>query len=888
MKRCQVSASMEHQIKIGHENMPLANEKYNDDSSKGSQAINELSIDEMREVIDHELTQQESKNSSTVKLIGLNLKTIPPEDIKLLANAERLSLRKNNITYLPENFSELKNLRYLDLHSNGLREIPVELLNCQKLEILDISSNKISQLPEEFPSVFSTRLKVISLKNNRLTSIWKLSPILQLNHIKVLEIEGNPIPKEELDQVLSYVPNQQNLPKDEYWAIAIPRFLNNHPKMKVQSLESKLSRAAKRMGFVNTIPVTDEQLNDSSISSAAISEHINNVTIAKENFTDTNMNTPNVLSSNDLYNHTKYNDYFKRLSILPEEVNQEQHKVSHTDLVVACRKLLFSFTECQQAIRKITSLCKEKSIAVNVVSLLYSVRSHIDNLVEILEQSDNQEISNDQPLITLCMTIISIFKQIIALLQKNFKAFFEEDDLCFIRMFFMSLVCSYTEMYNAWSFITPQETLLLHKKSASNNSNKIQPESDGHPAIIRSKSEANSRTDHVGLSRKPTLTNVSKPDIAGVQLSNEEKTRYHDAVSDQESSVEHNESGIPKVARSRSNTIQGRGTGSLLNVNGSKSNIITSPNGVSQLRTQGQLPTHAVATTNITQEQGSSDKHKMNISNLAKTADNRGGNFKNPPDEKQINNELQNGNVSLTAPKLKQVQQPPLTEKGGISTPTGTDVDIDQQLHETLGTVVKMVTMVYNQLTSEISKVALASSTGHQVLTDTLATKIKDLTDTCRQLLQLSQVLGERLRLLTGDGITAEKYSTTSEKLKTWESINAFLKAIISILANAKTLMADLPSLNEVRPQLASLAKITKDVTVILDLSSYKAVSVAAANQEALQHSNNNSETKSGDSKSPVNESAISGDHSHTDIANVPLFTPQAASAYMRDPFDQQ
>ncbi len=129
--------------------MPLANEKYNDDSSKGSQAMNELSIDEMREVIDHELTQQESKNSSTVKLIGLNLKTIPPEDIKLLANAERLSLRKNNITYLPENFSELKNLRYLDLHSNGLREIPVELLNCQKLEILDISSNKIYHLPQK-------------------------------------------------------------------------------------------------------------------------------------------------------------------------------------------------------------------------------------------------------------------------------------------------------------------------------------------------------------------------------------------------------------------------------------------------------------------------------------------------------------------------------------------------------------------------------------------------------------------------------------------------------------------------------------------------------------------------------------------------------------------
>ncbi|SCU83313.1 LANO_0B08878g1_1 [Lachancea nothofagi CBS 11611] len=67
--------------------------------------------------------------------------------------------------------------------------------------------------------------------------------------------------------------------------------------------------------------------------------------------------------------------------MLPEETTSQ--RVTHDELLIACRKLLFSLTECQQSIRKITSFCEDKAVADNSVSLPYSVRSHIDNLVEL-------------------------------------------------------------------------------------------------------------------------------------------------------------------------------------------------------------------------------------------------------------------------------------------------------------------------------------------------------------------------------------------------------------------------------------------------------------------------------------------------------------------------
>ena len=199
-----------------------------------------------------ELATQEKSSSSgtTLKLIALNIKSISDEDVGYIQNVERLSLRKNHLTSLPASFKRLSRLQYLDLHNNNFKEIPYILTQCPQLEILDLSSNEIEALPDEISSFWQDNIRVLSLKDNNVTSIRNLKSITKLNKLSILDLEDNKIPKEELDQVQSYTPFHTGIPKEEYWAIAISRYLKDHPNLPTP--EPKISRAAKRMGFINT------------------------------------------------------------------------------------------------------------------------------------------------------------------------------------------------------------------------------------------------------------------------------------------------------------------------------------------------------------------------------------------------------------------------------------------------------------------------------------------------------------------------------------------------------------------------------------------------------------------------------------------------------------
>lgn len=90
--------------------------------------------------------------------------------------------------------------------------------------------------------------------------------------------------------------------------------------------------------------------------------------------------------------------------------------------------------------------------------------------------------------------------------------------------------------------------------------------------------------------------------------------------------------------------------------------------------------------------------------------------------------------------------------------------------------------------------------------------------------------------------------------------------------------MKDLPILNEVRPNLASLAKITKDVTVILDLSSYRSISQAAQQQSQ--------ETATVKQQSHPQASGLL-EESHNPILVTPLSTPSLVTVHASNPFDQ-
>lgn len=714
-------------------------------------------------LISNELSQ---KDSPTIKLIDLNITNLPDEAIELLHSVERLSLQKNSLESLPVSFGKLTKLRYLDLNGNNLQEIPSVLLQCSSLEILDLASNSITQLPQEYSSIWCENLKVLSIKNNKISSLKDLYPIIsQLKNLKILEIEGNNIPIDELESVEKLVPRSLHSP-EEYWCIALQQYFDHTPTL--DQRQQKKVRASKRMGFISTPGNISQSSEDDR-------HHL--------------INSPQ--QDLELCNHSKYNDYFKRLSVLPEEgISTSEKRVGHEDILTGSRKLLFTFTECQQNIRKMSSLCSDKTVAVNIISLLYTVRSHIDNLVEVLDQSENNNQVRDNLLVKLCVAIIAVFKEITMLLRKNFKSIFEGNDICFIRMFYVTLLCSYTEMYNAWCLIAPENAELSKKKK-------------------------------LGYS--------------------------------QSSNSSHHFKHIP--TRQRSNTVH-RITS---NVSTNTQQSILQP--PQQFVTLTQQSAQSSGSSNLVQAviSGSPPQSSLDLKpNVTEIS----------PSGIQTDSSHSPKGKSLQYPSPSSVHVNPNiacslhTPSESIPPSNGcVDNNIDKQLYHILNTVIGMANVIYSQLTQVITRSAIAGKT-------------KDLMDTCLQSMELSKTLKSRLSLITSS--ESETYQTTQEKFKTWEDINAFLKSIISILANTKTIMKDFPVLNEVRPNLASLAKITKDVTVILDLSTYKGASTSTSSTQhvSIQQSSINSQDTADYSNFPSN-------------LITPLSTPSLMANYGINPFDQ-
>lgn len=761
------------------------------------------------------------KDNTAVSLADLGLSSITDDAVELLQLVENLSLHQNNLTQLPGSFKKLTNLRTIDLSDNRFNDIPPSLMQCLRLEKINLSNNNIWQLPQEFPETWCDNLVTLSLRNNNLTSIKTLFPIIsQLKNLRVLELDGNNFPNDVIEKVLQGFTSSK-CSAEEYWVIALRKFFSDNtvsqtPAVTTLDPQQKIARAAKRMGFIGNSHDSEDNEN--------------------------NLTSPQ--SDLDLYSHSKFNEYFKRLSVLPEEPNlqeveeetdeqnykellqthHEKKRKSMENVVLACRKLLFTFTECQQNIRKITSLCSEKTISVNVVSQLYSLKSHIDNLVEVLEQFENNSQQNDPSitqsqflhhdvLIRLCLTILSIFKKIFVQLRKNFTAFFGNNDVFFLRVFYMNILCSYTEIFNAWKLLVLDNQEMMKKKKLARTHSVHSMNMAQYQKYLNSRQKSSS-----AINRSSSLSGVSS----------------------QQSAINVNAPGI---------------NGPYANQNGQQ---VTPPINPTSFTT---TPISEVSTTPPILDSSPKPPRSLNYSEQS------------------------------TASTVTQGAAP--TDTSNIPSQALADKDIDLQLYHTLNTVIDMVNVVYSQLTQAITKSAIASTTSDQLsITPTVAAKTKELTDTCFQSMELSKVLKKRLNVISNSDI--DTYLVTKEKLKTWEDINAFLKSIIAILANTKEIMSDLPTLNDVRPNLASLAKITKDVTVILDLSSYKSASitnqqsssnpsyVGASSVDAPSQQQNHT-TNQG---SPAGQHGDTTDHTASNIIT-PLSTPSLVTSHNVNPFDQ-
>lgn len=160
--------------------------------------------------------------------------------------------------------------------------------------------------------------------------------------------------------------------------------------------------------------------------------------------------------------------------------------------------------------------------------------------------------------------------------------------------------------------------------------------------------------------------------------------------------------------------------------------------------------------------------------------------------------------------------------------------EIDEKLYQCIDLATLNAKTVFSELTMAISKSAIASANTNNAQTINLvvSNKFKELTNVC----MTSMYITKRLALKS---LTIRSNQSPQVRKLFWDDINLFLKAIIQTFSSVKAIMKDAPILNEVRQSMATLTKTTKDLTILLEASSYKSMSDSLISATQLQTSSN-------------------------------------------------
>lgn len=197
-------------------------------------------------------------------------------------------------------------------------------------------------------------------------------------------------------------------------------------------------------------------------------------------------------------------------------------------------------------------------------------------------------------------------------------------------------------------------------------------------------------------------------------------------------------------------------------------------------------------------------------------------------------NELQNA-YALIAPSSKVAPVDNKPKQLTINTNLANELDeVDGQLYNSIEHATTNAQTVFSELTKAMSKSAIASAQNPngQAFNSALTSKVKDLTNVCVASMDVTKRVKTKL-------ITIRNNPSQTTKKLFWDDISLFLKMIIQTFSSVKGIMKDMPILNDIRRSMATLTKATKDVTVLLEASSYKLMSQesgAPTTQPALQH----------------------------------------------------
>lgn len=189
-------------------------------------------------------------------------------------------------------------------------------------------------------------------------------------------------------------------------------------------------------------------------------------------------------------------------------------------------------------------------------------------------------------------------------------------------------------------------------------------------------------------------------------------------------------------------------------------------------------------------------------------------------------NELLNAyrilNLSSKPPQLNIPMVTQNDNKPKLSINTGEiheTEEVDENLYRAIDIATSNAQVVFSELTKAIANSAIASASNNSstVISQSVAKQVKELTGICMTSMDITKRLKTKL-------ITIRNNPSTQTKRGFWDDVNLFLKTIIQTFQSVKGIMQDLPILNEIRGSMSNLTKNTKDLTLLLEASSYKSI----------------------------------------------------------------
>ncbi|KAK6464554.1 RAM signaling pathway protein-domain-containing protein [Scheffersomyces coipomensis] len=181
----------------------------------------------------------------------------------------------------------------------------------------------------------------------------------------------------------------------------------------------------------------------------------------------------------------------------------------------------------------------------------------------------------------------------------------------------------------------------------------------------------------------------------------------------------------------------------------------------------------------------------------------------------QNQHDSQEQSQSQPQPEEEKETPPQVPQKLTINTNFSHD-DVDEKLYSTVEIATTTAQTIFSELNRAISKSAMATATSsNPTVNQTVAAKVKELTNVCLSSLDVTKRLRTKL-------VSIRNSPSQNTKKLFGEDINSFIKAMIQTLATVKGIAKDLPILDDIRDSMSHLTRTCKEVTYMLELSSYK------------------------------------------------------------------